>query len=675
MGPVLRLARTAALCLSAVLLVVGGIAGVIHREVLDADRFAAHVDAVRSDPDVARQLGALLTTRLLEEQPDLVAVRPLIEAIATDVVSSASLGPVVRRGVKPFYRALVLGQHNPVVLRLADVGAVVVAALKAAAPQTGVALPPELDIRLSDIGAGKVGTNVLAPVHLVRVLSWLAPLLGLLMALLATACAGRERFARRALGDVGRAALGAGGLLAALLVLTGATIGRSDRDTLSGAVRLAVWAELSPVAWVAAAGVAAAGLLLVMVTGRPDPTSHRLLGAGLSVAVGLALVTDPAAVWLALLWVIGAGLLAYGLLTALVALAHVRAARAVVLTALGVLILGVVIGSWPADRSLGNSGATGDAEACNGHAALCARHYDQVAFPATHNAMAAASEPGWFFPEQPDGITAQLRAGIRTLLIDSWYGRRTNRPGVATTVGEARDRAEHEASQSFGKAAVASALRLERAAGLAPRGPTRPYLCHGLCELGSTPWRAELDQLRSWLVANPREVVTLIVQDEVSPADTAELIEQAGLLPYVYTPEPGNNPWPTLGQMIESGERLVVMMENRGGGSAYPWLLQGFDRMQDTPFLFRTPDALTDGADTCAHNRGRADAPLFLVNHWVTDKRAEVTNAERVNAADVLEKRVQTCRQERGLLPNYVAVDFYDRGDLFAVVDRLNGFG
>jgi len=26
-------------------------------------------------------------------------------------------------------------------------------------------------------------------------------------------------------------------------------------------------------------------------------------------------------------------------------------------------------------------------------------------------------------------------------------------------------------------------------------------------------------------------------------------------------------------------------------------------------------------------------------------------------------------------LPNYVAVNFYDQGDVFRVVDRLNGFG
>ena len=64
---------------------------------------------------------------------------------------------------------------------------------------------------------------------------------------------------------------------------------------------------------------------------------------------------------------------------------------------------------------------------------------------------------------------------------------------------------------------------------------------------------------------------------------------------------------------------------------------------------------------------------LFLVNHWITDKTREVSNARRVNSRDVLLSRLEKCRAERGRMPNFVAVDFYDQGDLFDVVDTLNG--
>jgi hypothetical protein len=40
---------------------------------------------------------------------------------------------------------------------------------------------------------------------------------------------------------------------------------------------------------------------------------------------------------------------------------------------------------------------------------------------------------------------------------------------------------------------------------------------------------------------------------------------------------------------------------------------------------------------------------------------------------DVLHARAAGCQTDTGQLPNFVAVDFYDHGDLFAVVDALNG--
>jgi hypothetical protein len=44
-----------------------------------------------------------------------------------------------------------------------------------------------------------------------------------------------------------------------------------------------------------------------------------------------------------------------------------------------------------------------------------------------------------------------------------------------------------------------------------------------------------------------------------------------------------------------------------------------------------------------------------------------------VNARDVLLPRLEECQEERGQLPNFVAVDYYSRGDLLPVVDELNG--
>ncbi|WP_395692290.1 hypothetical protein [Nocardioides sp.] len=669
--------------LGALLILVGTLAGVVNREVLDADRFAAHVDTVRTDPDVSRELGAVITERLLEQQPDLVALRPLVESTATDLVASPAVSPLVRSVVAPLYRALVLGQgEDPLVLRLADVAAVVIGVVTEVSPQARATVPPDLDVRLSELGGAHYDTTVVSHVHWVAWIARLCPLLGLLLlGVGGVLLAPRGARVRGLLREVGRGALVAG-LGLALVVLTVAFLARrADRSTLDGALAHAAWAELSSSFWLATALVVTVGAVGVLVS-REDadlrsllrPAHEPLEAVGRAIVLGvagLALLADPMAVLTALLEIAGLGLLVWGVVALVVTIVRTPRARTWAVVSVGVLVAGWIVLVLPTSQQLPTGrAALAAGEGCNGHVELCSRRYDEVVFPATHNSMSAADIKGWFFPEQPDGIVAQLDHGIRVLLVDSWYGQRTDRPGVVATAEESRAKAIAEARDTYGAATVDSALRLQQAFGLAPRGRVQPYLCHAMCELGSTPWLDSLRDTRTWLEQHPTEVVTLFVQDEVSPADTADLIEKAGLLPYVYTPsgDPATAPWPTLGQMIDSGKRLVVLMEKRGGGEEWPWLLQGFRWVQDTPYLFRSPAEFS-----CDRNRGPADAPLFLVNHWISDKRATVSNAAKVNARGVLLRRVEQCERERDRPANFVAVDYYDQGDLMSVVDTLNG--
>jgi hypothetical protein len=71
---------------------------------------------------------------------------------------------------------------------------------------------------------------------------------------------------------------------------------------------------------------------------------------------------------------------------------------------------------------------------------------------------------------------------------------------------------------------------------------------------------------------------------------------------------------------------------------------------------------------------GQPDGPLLLVNHWLSGFGQLVSNARRANALAVLDHRAQLCRTERQL-PNYIAVNYADIGDLQAVVRQLNGVG
>ena len=305
----------------------------------------------------------------------------------------------------------------------------------------------------------------------------------------------------------------------------------------------------------------------------------------------------------------------------------------------------------------------GPVTVCNGHAALCSRPLNEVAFAATHNSMSAASEEGWLFAAHRDGIAEQLEGGIRGLLIDVWFGY----PSLSGVATELLGKDREAMVELYGAEVVEARERI--AAGLGPLEDRELYLCHGFCELGATPLRDALQDVRRFLGSNPGEVLIVFIQDEAPAEDIAAAFAGAGLERYAYAHPGRATPWPTLGELVGRNERLIVMTEN-AARAPVPWLHRGFELTQETPFAFHSVDDLS-----CEPNRGAADAPLFLVNHWIEDISPTPEDAELLNARDVLLSRLRECEAERGLTPNLVAVNFYQTGDLFAVIDEINGVG
>lgn len=681
---------------SAVLLAGGTLAGIANRQLVDGSRFAAHVDAVRQDDAVARQVGIAMTNKVIEANPDLVAVRPLIEAASVAVVQSPSVSPMLTATIREVHAAFTQPGSGTVVLRLADIGAVLSGVVAKISPDTAASLPPNLDVTLARIGDQTAAHSTIDLARRVSLLSWLLPLLALLCVVAAAWASG---WGERSVRLAGRSLLGAG-CLVALVAGVGTVIGSTTgTNTLDGALRAATIHELVGLLWWPAAVLLGAGVVLRVVAaldGAPatsdardwlelQPSSQRVQGlrAGILVLLGTYVVVRPASAVQAVALLIGLGVLLLGLGEATRILSQLVAEHGsrvsdrvqrwigrVLQVAPGVVVAGLVISlALPSSRALPAVLAVPNDTRCNGYVELCARPYNQVAYPAAHNSMSAADEPGWFLAEQPTGLVGQLDAGIRVLLIDTWYGQATTTPGQVSNAAKDKAKAEAQLNAEFGAGAVASARRLRNTVSGNPIGPVEPYLCHAVCDIGATKWEPAMAGVRTWLQNHPREVVTFFIEDNVSAADTAKVFEAAGLLPYVAAHEPGR-PWPTLGQMIETGKRVVVLMQRDGGGATYPWLLQGWDQAQDTNYDAKTPEQLS-----CARNRGTDKSQLLLINNWLNNFDRIVTGADQVNAYDSLYPRMLRCQKERGMIPNFVAVNYYNRGDLFRVVNALNRVG
>jgi len=166
-------------------------------------------------------------------------------------------------------------------------------------------------------------------------------------------------------------------------------------------------------------------------------------------------------------------------------------------------------------------------------------------------------------------------------------------------------------------------------------------------------------------VLNPGEVVLLVIEDYVTPAEIAQAFTKSGLIDLVYTGP--IKPFPTLRSMIDLNGRVLVFSES--GKPGVPWIHPAFESFQETPYTFHTPEEFS-----CKPNRGGTTAPLFQVNHWIeTTPAPRPSNAAVVNTYDELLKRARTCQKERRLRPTYLAVDFGDIGDIVQVTRTLNG--
>jgi hypothetical protein len=681
-------------------------AGYTRRAAVDSEQFANRATAALRDDSVRALIAERITDDVvLKHEADLISARPIIQSVASGIVGSRAFTGLFQSAVRDVHRALFARDRDTVTLTVADVGTVLAAALEQVRPSLARKLESTERVPLLKRDVGSVSGDLARLADGVRVL-WLVLLaLSLVLATVALAVS-RER--RRTVMELGIGVAGAG----VLLVVAYGVVRSLSLDQVegpeNGAAAGAVWdaflGDLRTAAWILAASgavIAAAAASLIRPVDLREPmrraagrwaTEPRrpalrvLRGIGL-LAAGLVVLVEPEAVLQLVLTVLGVYFIYEGV-TVLLRLVYrppgrgeerPRVSARVPLTGrqltTGLLAAALIVAAVA--TFVGTGGMTTAAPPkgpCNGHDELCERQLDRVVLPATHNSM-SAPQPGKYASQQDRPIADQLADGVRGLLIDTHYADRLPNVRLRTYFGSREALRRRAAQDGVNPDAVDAALRIRERLGFAGEGERGMYLCHTFCELGGTELDSVLDDLRDFLVANPNEVLVIINQDYVTPADFVAAVKDAGLEDLVYR-GPVRGGWLTLRQMIDRNQRVVFLAENHAG--AEPWYHLAYESItEETPYSFTKVAQLTEPARlpaSCEPNRGPADAPLLLINHWITtDPVPRPSNAAKVNAYDALLKRTRECQRLRKHLPNLVAVDFYRRGNLFRVVDTLNG--
>ena len=707
--------------LSTWLLILGGIAmfatavvGFLNHSIVNGENFAEVVNKVRQDDAVKEQVGIEIGRGAVDARPDLVAIQPAIAAASAAVVGSPVLDPVFTPAIKSFHTALTKEGGDSAVLTLADLGSTLTTALKTFAPDAAASLPDNLNVVLADVGGQEgLAAQIIPFISVISTLAWILPLVTLLL-LIGAVWLSEQR--RVTLVRLGWMLIGvSGGLLVLVLGMNIASL-FFPTDNLQDSVTRAALQSFSMPLGVRALATAVVGGLLVAGAGallpqvdvggnvrraartvlsRPKSQSWQIVRAlSLLGVAGLILFFPTATAQIAAL-LAGVVLLAYGATELDVVAEQLRSAdearsqRATLaseeeptsaggrrrvpawvvptvagLGAVGVLAALIVPQHLPQTDEVQT--AAGSDVGCNGYVELCDKPFSEVVIAASHNSMSVA-DGNWYLAEQPKDMVSSLDDGIRGLLVDTWYGIPASN-GRAITAPRSVANAEAELRAEYGQQVVDSVQRtIDRVRSATPTGEEQPYFCHTVCELGATAMKPEMQRLNAWLEEHPRNVVVLFLQDTVTPADTDKVLRETGLADRAYVHVDGQ-PWPTLGQMIDQGKQVFVLMENQGGGAEFPYLHQGFDVVQDTEYTFNEASDFT-----CTLKRGQPDSPMFNVNHWLASFAHLVSNAEKVNTYEALMDRVKECDQVRDRAPSMISVNWYDKGDLFQVVNELNG--
>jgi hypothetical protein len=273
---------------------------------------------------------------------------------------------------------------------------------------------------------------------------------------------------------------------------------------------------------------------------------------------------------------------------------------------------------------------------CNGSPLLCDRLFNETYFLTTHNSFAVGSNPA---ANQQQSIAQQLQGGVRGLALDL-----------------------HQFD---------------------PAQPTDTiYLCHLSCAILYAGLFSEaLTPIKTFLDKNPKEIVTVFLENfgKFPVTTIGRHFADAGLTSRTYVKQ-WYEPWKTHNQMIDNNQRLIVLNDYGDPNAQYPFVVREYNTVWETPYNYEyRKTTYSCGVDRPFEGLPPG-YPMYVMNHFVFTTfgigGSAIPTPNPLIAADVnadlLQIHIDNCREQHGKAPNYISVDFYDKGRARELVAKLN---
>jgi len=237
------------------------------------------------------------------------------------------------------------------------------------------------------------------------------------------------------------------------------------------------------------------------------------------------------------------------------------------------------------------------------------KKYDEVVFLCTHNSYSSA-ENHFLFPNQKYNIKRQLEDGVRSFMLDVYNSK------------------------------------------------DKVVLYHIYPIFGQSKLKDILLDFKLFLESNPNQIITIFFEDYTSQKLLEKEFMGTQLSNYIYKKESQN--WGTIQEMIDSNKRLIVFTDKTDNTSDlfhFTW-----DFIAETSFDVKNKNEFNSN-----FNRGDSTNNLFLLNHFLSPIQS-ILKSSVINTFSFLTNRINNCKRK----PNFIAVDFYNKGGSIDVVKMLN---